>query len=257
MKSPLKDVNPTFVNMLGPLKEIIPAGSNIDSFLFFSGALEFNLAEANRPVTAHTTQYVIYEFWMHAIDDPQRVKEMASYIVKRAGGDELLFNTFQKDWLDYRDPYMRAAMFFVLNRSSSTGQLTAGEYLAEGVTPISIARLGNLNPLNFKIQWSRDMGLVESLEPNTLTGEYCLIPAGKFSYNFFEEGKSRGWEETSVSHQLLHARVKESARPVVILYKFHPGVLQLYKDFNIRMYDKFGNVTDNPENCEDLIVANF
>ena len=61
MKTPIKE-NITF-NNVGVIKELIPINSVVDSFLFYSGGVEFKLAASNRQIIAPTNRYMIYEFW--------------------------------------------------------------------------------------------------------------------------------------------------------------------------------------------------
>ena len=60
-KSPIKDPN-NFVS--GPaLKEIIPKEKKINSFLLFSGEVEFTLYSAGYDIQLNTNRFVTYEFW--------------------------------------------------------------------------------------------------------------------------------------------------------------------------------------------------
>ena len=178
MRSPIKDLGPTFYNTLSTLKQIIPEGAVTSSFLFFAGNLEFNLAEANRRIDAYTTRYVVYEFWKYAEEDPGRIKEIVNFIMERSERDERLFTTFQKEWLNYRDPFMRSAMFFVLNRSSSTGHLSSGVHEEDGVNAITLSYLNSFNPVNFNINWTQEEDFLVMLDEQKIKGDYFLIPAG-------------------------------------------------------------------------------
>jgi len=257
VRSPIKDPGPSFQATLTELKKIIPEEADVATMLFFGGNVEFNLAEANRNVLAHTTRYVIYEFWQHMREDCARIAEMVQFMYARAEKDKKLFAIFQKEWLDYKDPYMRAAMFFMLNRCSTTGYLSSGEFEPEGVNALSLSYLKSFSPINFNIAWSPIEDFVESLQEQKIRGDYVLIPAGPFNYNFFEEGKNKGIEETTIQHKELNSRFKTFDKKSIILYKHHPALLKMYKDFNIRMIDKNGRPTRHTEFCEDLIIANF
>ena len=109
MKSPIKE-NINNFKALSVLKDTIPKGSVVDSFLFFSGEVELNLAESERFVIAHTNKYVIYEFWKCAMEDPVRIAEISEFIYPI--GDEKLFHVFQEDWPKYKDHFTRSALFF-------------------------------------------------------------------------------------------------------------------------------------------------
>ena len=75
MLSPLKE-NITNFKSTHVIKELIPTGAVVDSYLLFSGEIELNLAQSDRFVVAHTNKYVIYEFWKSTMEEPWRVAEM-------------------------------------------------------------------------------------------------------------------------------------------------------------------------------------
>ena len=95
------------------------------------------------------------------------------------------------------------------------------------------------------------------MDEKNIPGDYTLIPAGRFSYNFFEEGKNKGIEETTIDHRLLNQKFKTFKKKSILLYKYHRAAANLYRDFNITMIDKHGRATKEASNCEDLIIANF
>ena len=68
MITPIKD--PVEFKAGDYLKSLIPAGSVVDTFFFYGGKLEFDLAQSARLVRAHTNRYVIYEFWHCMQEDP-------------------------------------------------------------------------------------------------------------------------------------------------------------------------------------------
>tara|TARA_A100001515_G_scaffold63893_1_gene50626 strand:+ start:248 stop:1021 length:774 start_codon:yes stop_codon:yes gene_type:complete len=257
MRTPIKDPGPSFSSTLTHLKKTIPENSEVSTFLFYGGNLELNLAESGRNVTSFTNNYVIYEFWKYLMEDSFRIAEIVKFMHRRAEDDKKMFLHFQKEWTSYRDPFMRAAMFFLLNRCSTTGYVSSGDFYPEGVNELSISYLVNCEPVNFDINWFTSDDFIASLNEDNVPGEYLLIPAGKFSYNFFEEGKNKGVEETTVDHRLLNQKFKNFKKRCTLIYKYHPVAAKLYKDFNVVMADKFGRPTEESSRCEDLIIANF
>ena len=118
MRSPIKNYKKQ-TNSLSAIKQLIPKGSIVESHLFYDGSTEFNLAESERFVIANTNKYVVYEFWSCAMEDPKRIASIAEYMFPVL--NEQTFDILQKEWANYKDPYMRSALFFLLNRCSSLG----------------------------------------------------------------------------------------------------------------------------------------
>ena len=119
MKSPVKDLRSRHISN-AYLRELIPRGSIVESFLFYSGQVEFSLCEHNRFVHAHTTNYPIYEFWSFLAKDADRIYGTLTADVFKFESENM-YNILQERWPTYENPYVRAALFFLLNRCSSKG----------------------------------------------------------------------------------------------------------------------------------------
>ena len=254
MKSPIKE-NINNFKALSALKDIIPKGSVVDSFLFFSGELEFNLGESERFIIAHTNQYVIYEFWRCALEDSTRVAEISEFIYPI--GDEKLFYVYQENWPRYKDQFSRSALFFLLNRCSESGWISAGKFDDKNFNPVALSHLKRFSPKNFFLTLDKANTLNEALTTSTMKGEYMLLPVGKYDYNFFEYGKSKGYEMTTILHKELNNHLQNIEKKWIVLYKTHPQLFKLYENSNIIMIDKYGRKTTDKENCEELVIANF
>lgn len=143
MRSPIKNLKKT-TNSLSAVKQIIPKGSIIESHLFYDGSLEFNLAEDDRFVVANASKYVVYEFWACAIENPKRIAEIANHLFSSLS--EQTFDILQKDWARYKDPYVRSAFFFLLNRCSALGMITHGEFDTKNYNPFATNDLRQFAP---------------------------------------------------------------------------------------------------------------
>lgn len=252
MKSPIKENNE--FKCLAELKRMIPKGSVINSFLLFSGNLEFNLAEGERFVIAHTHKHVIYEFWECALQNPKRIAEMSRFLFPIEGPDT--FHILQENWPKYPDPFARSALFFLLNRCSDSGWISAGKLDQKNFNPIALSHLNKFNPSNFYVTWDEEEDLIENIK-NAKPTDFLLVPVGKFSHNFFEHGKNKGYEMSTVHHKNLCEFLKENTTKWVVAYKYHSELFKLYKDYNISMINKFGHVTTDTQQCEEMLIANF
>lgn len=252
MKSPIKEVNN--FKCLSFLKEKIPKGSVVSSFLLFGGELEFNLAEADRFVIAHTNRYVVYEFWHCAMQDSKRIVDLSKALFPIE--DPNTFHILQENWPKYHDPYARSALFFLLNRCSESGWISAGKLMHKNFNPLALSHLAQFKPKNFFIRWDQQEDLIKNIQ-EVETSDYLLIPAGKFNYNFFEYGKNKGYEMSTIHHRKLHEALTESEKRWVAIYNYHPQLLKLYKGHDITLVNKFGKVTANPADCAEVVIANF
>jgi len=233
---------------------MIPKGSVVESFLFFGGHLEFSLSSADRFVIAHTHKYVIYEFWHCAIEDSVRVADISQTFFPI--DDPNIFYIFQEKWPKYPDPYTRSALFFLLNRCSATGEISAGHLSDHNFNPLALSHLKNFNPKNFYITLDADQDLVGNIQ-KAQQGEYLLMPIGDYNYNFFEYGKNKGYEMSVVHHRRLHEALEESKKKWIILYRPHPQLEKMYADYNIKMINRHGHLTTKHDECTEVLIANF
>jgi len=253
MKSPIRE-NINNFKCLSFLKELIPQKSVINSFLFFDGALEFSLAENNRFVVAHTNKYVIYEFWDYVLKAPKQIGAISKFLFTSI--EQNSFHLFQENWPNYQDPHTRSALFFLLNRCSRDGYISAGNFIPSGFNHIALSRLNNFQINNFHIKWDEADHFLEGIN-NASKADFTLLPVGKFSHNFFEHGKSHGFEMTPVNHKKLFHFLNQKEDKWIAIYKNHAQLYKLYKDYNITMLNKYGKTITDRGECEEVVIANF
>ena len=255
MKSPIKDSVNQF-KCTTFLKKLIPQESVVHSFLFYAGELEFALGESKRFVYAHTAKPVIHEFWECALKDPERIHNIVTSPVFTFESENM-FPILQEMWPTYREPYLRSGLFFLLNRCSSTGRISRGELSNKNFNPLALTYLKRFNPQNFHIILDKEKDFIELLSETT--ADYLLIPVGRFNYNLFDHGKSRGPETTMVNHRQLAAKLNEinKKQKWVIVYQFHQELLKIYEEYNIVGLDKYGNPHKNSKLWKELVIANF
>ncbi len=252
MITPIRD--PIDYKCTNYLKKILPPQEVIDSFLFYSGKLEFSMAKADRIMRVHTNKYVVYEFWHCMQEDPHRIVEIAQHLHSQRNPYTSLH--LQDMWYRMKDHYVRAALFFLLNAYSKEGLVSSGHQSYESFSPLLFNRLKGCSFENVRINFYKDENMLDGLD-YVEGGEYLLLPLGKYSYNLFEEGKSYGPESTPVDHQATKLKVDKTNKKNVILYKAHKEVFKLYNDYNLTMIDKFGNKASTYDECEEVVIANF
>ena len=254
MRSPIKDLRFS-PKSLPSLKKLIPPGAKVDSYLLYSGELEMNLAESNRHVVAHTTSFIVYDFWRSMFDKPDIVLKAVDHFWPIE--DEKLFEVYQTMFRGYKDHLVRAALFFILNRCSSEGLIQTGRLDPKNFNPIALTYIQRFERQNFDVAWDKSENFIDTIQSDT-DADYLYFPVGKFSYNFFEESIPRGYEETTVNHKELRKRVGNLNKKVILDYIYHPRLLDLYKDFPTKIFiDQHGRITTNQENAKEVLIANY
>ena len=257
MKSLIKDSSRHHKASAILREEFIPPGSVVHSFAFYGGEIEFTLAEHNRFVCAHSNRQMVYEFWKCAMQEPHRLYNIIlADIFKFEGKD--MFNILQENWFKYRDPYMRSAFFYLLNRCSTTGLASSGELdLKDFNAPSLMHLLSFTPPPNFHLKL--DEGGPDILDnlSDDLGADYLLIAAGNYKRNLLTSGKALGCEETSIHHRNLKKKLSELESKWIVIYNYHPRLEKLYERHRRLMINRYGRPTESAAACEEIIIANF
>lgn len=252
MRTPIKDLRHES-KALQILKNLIPENSNVHSFLFFSGAVELNLAESNRPVIAHTTEFSVYDFWLTLFEEPDSIIDNVKFFYPFP--DDAVFNVFQKTFNQQKNPAVRAALFFLLNRCSELGTISSGKFDQSNFNPLALSYIERFKKDNFDVKL--DAELYSSIL-ETKNADYIFIPAGKFYHTFFQDGMNTGEEDTRFDHKKLRDVVTKVETPCVITYSYHPMLLDMYKKFKTKiLIDKFGKITTEKQDAKEVLIANF
>jgi len=250
MNSPIKDPLNNF-KCISVLKDLIPRGNIINSYLFYDGNLEFNLCADERFVCAHTNRYLVYEFWKCAIENPRRLYELVTSDVLRFD-DPNMFHMLQERWSEYPDPYVRASLFFLLNHCSDKGRVSTGKIDVKNFNALSLSCLKNFNLSNFYLSHTEDQETFDSISFQS-KADYLLLPIGKFTYNLLEGGEKIAAEDTKINHKKIAAQLMAmSDQKWVVLYKSHPNVLRLYEGYTIISINKYGHQTHKSEDAEEF-----
>ena len=254
MNSPIKDLRFS-PKSLSLLKEIIPIDSKVDTYHLYGGNTEINLGVSGRHVLSHTTSYVIYDFWRSMFDSPETIVNAVNHFWPIE--DEKLFDVYQTRFRSFSDHLVRAAMFFILNRCSSEGMIQSGILDSKNFNPLAINYIKRFKKTNFDVAWNGDIDFVDTVTQDT-DADYIYIPAGRFSYNFLDDGINKGFEETRVHHANLCEKLKTFDKKVILDYVYHPRIIKMYQHFPTTiLLDQYGRITSREDSAKEVILANY
>jgi site-specific DNA-adenine methylase len=222
----------------------------------FAGDLEINLAQSGRPTIAHTNRFVIYDFWTSLFEDAPSIAKSVEYFYPFES--EEVFRVFQDTYFKNKSPIVRSALFFLLNRCSSDGMISHGGIEQENYNPLALSYIRRFKQINFDVVYDRCDDFSETLAEIKEETDFIFIPVGKFSYDLLTEGVNRGPEESIFIHKTLKNKIDKVDGQIVINYKYHQHVLNMYSDYkSIILIDDYGRVTNNKEKAKEVIIANF
>jgi hypothetical protein len=253
-KSPIKDPN-NFVSA-ATLKEIIPKEKRIKSFLLFSGEIEFPLFSAGYNIQMNTNKFVTYEFWHCAREDSYNVAEQAASVHSRTHPQSIYH--YQDTWPQYKDPYLRSALFYLLNRYSPTGTISYGDVNRNNFSSLSLENLRRFSEHsdNLSLGYYREEDFMDGFDKIDKE-DLILLPIGKYSYGLLGRESIEGHETYHVNHKKLKEKLIDLGNDFVLIYKNHPRLMHQFGDFNMTFVNKYGQVTKKPELSEEVIISNL
>lgn len=241
MQTPLKNLK-TKTNAISTLKELIPTGTVIGTYPFYDGNVEFRLAETDRFVIGNTQSRAVAEFWHCVMKDSNKISLMAGKLYPML--NESTFDILRKQWYTYTDPFVRSALFFLLNRCSSLGMVSHGEFGSDNFDLLSVRDLKNFRVKNFSIK------LIEEYSQNE--AEINLFMAGKYYFDVLDITEPRGVEESSFRHTETLKKFKKT--PTIFVYEYHPRLPNI-KGYSKILLDQYGRKTTE-QNAKEIILHN-
>ncbi len=238
------------------LKELIHQDCSIRTFLPFSGEIELSLLADGRDVAIHTNNYVVYEFWSCFRVDPFRIADQAEALHSRTTAG--MIKTYQKEWPAFRDPYLRSAIFFLLNRYSKKGTISYGAASLNNYTPMCLNNLRRCDESVTKINitYHNSEDYLEGID-KCPEDSFLLLMVGEFQGGPLGRQINMGYETYPINHRMLKKRMDSSNRNFALVYKAHPGIRHFYRDYRAIYINKFGKETKNMDLAEDVIVTNL
>ena len=254
MKSPIKN-RKHFNNSAAVVRSLIPKGSVVNAHAFYDGKTEFSMADNGIFVKACTSSIPVYHFWRCMEYDSKKVYDIVTSDDFKFE-DEQMFTVLQDIWHKNNSPFIKAALFFLLNSHSETGMISSGAISKEYFNPISISYLKRFKmPNNFHI--THDTRTIEEAITSASAAEYNFLAGGKFNYGLFEHGKNRGIEETLISHRKIASLMTTKKRHVIVSYDYDPRVMRTYKRCRTILVNQYGMPTTNEGMAKEVVVANF
>lgn len=258
MKSPIKN-SLAHLGSVKELKKIIPSGKALNSFFFYCGSVELFLCGADRFVVGHTNNIAVHEFWECLMENPGLIHKIAVSPFFARLRHERILTLLQEKWATYKDPYIRAALFYTLNECSESGRVSSGALgdVSRLFGPWKLNALKKFKPSNFHLEALVARAPWEDVTPLSLT-DYSLYNLGHYRHNLLESTPRLGLEESFVDHHKMHNFFMNTrSHRLILLYKNHPQVIKLYGKDSLLLIDKYGNRTASPQDCEEIIVTNF
>ena len=247
MKTPIR--NPLFKTKANSvLENIIPRGTVVESFGFYSGDVEFHLSNRGRFVSAYTEKDIVYDVWSTLLTDTTSVAEISSRILPLR--DEKEFPVLQEQWSKFKNPDVRAALFYFLNNCSDSGYISKGVMDTTNYNPVSLSRLKKFTkPEHFHLSKTDDT--IEQIKNSDADILFLQFP--KYLKSFLDEGINRGIEEENINIENLSTIVKD--KKYVLLTEPTKFLFDMF-DCNFTFIDQYGRQTKNLSDAKEIILHN-
>lgn len=225
------------------ITKLIPPNTNaITSPFFAGGGLELALINQGLKIYGHSSFKNLYEFWSCLIKNPEMVYQAAKHFYPI---DEEIFYLIQERIDQNENPYVRAGIFFVINRCTVKGTVTHGSMMKKHpkFNEYSLLMLKNFKTNLLKVFYDESYEDVID-ETNELIlccpPEYSSISALNANDAFFPE-------KQKIDHKKLSERLFQKNKWILFL-NHHRDLIEIYKQHNIINIDKFYKETvDEPQ----------
>lgn len=245
MKTPIKNLK-NKTNSFSIISSLIPKGSVVNSYPIYDCDLETKLSESDRFVIANSSNYVVFEFWFCLKEDPERIVQIAESLYPML--NENTFDILKKNWHSYKDPFVRSALFFLLNRCSNLGMITHGELDTKNYNAFALRDLKNWNPTNIHLNFLKPgedfVGSAEHIN---------LVNCGAYRASFLENEQILGQEETEIKHREILTKMKQTRS--ILLFKYHPALVK-NANYSKVLLDKYGRQTEDLNSAKEILLYN-
>ena len=230
--------------------------SKISTFGLSSGSIEMDLFEKGYDITFYSNRYWIYEFWKCISNSPETVISAIKFFHENLSDAEVMYH--KDKWYEhFKDPYERAAVYYLLNRYSEDGYLYGPTVTRDNFSPFNLMFLQKhaAAAKDLKLFYLKEENLVSKF--NKISDDnIILLPMGKFKKDFIIKKNTHSITSPSYNNEDLKKYLVSNFHKMILLYKFDRHVDNFYED-NKTYINKLGFITENPELAEDLVVSNF
>lgn len=237
------------------LKQKLDAEKKIKSYGLKFGHLEADLHQNGFDVTLTTNRYFVWEFWRCLIDTPYKLLRDVKYFHQNLTNYDLA--NYKSNWFThFHDPYERAAIFYLLNRYSSDGNLTCGRMSKHNFSNLNLRTFENICPLtkDLNLSFTPHEDLTRSFQ-RVDKDTVILLAAGKLKRSYILKRQIKTIDSTNYDYAALKEYVESEQHKMIMIFK-HDSYTDSFFDNKIYL-NKLGFVTENPKLAEDLIVSNF
>ena len=239
-------------NLCKAISNILPKGScSVLSPFFGGGTVETSLAKDGHIITGYIEYRRLYDFWDNLLTNPERLYMVARHFFPIK--DENIFHNFQEMQDTPDDSCMRAALFFVLNKSTKDGLVSCGKMVEDRskFNELSLLKLKSFRQSNMKTKEGNYIKALQSANEEDYI--VCLPPPYKSGTTLQVQPPP---EIPVVEHKKLKSALVEK-RFWLVAYEYCEEVEELYSEHKKIYLDVSGRVTDNAEKAKDIIFTNI
>ena len=238
LKSPLRYQNDKR-KAASIVNQLIPADvDKIISPFFRGGALEVALINRGYKIDGHIDFKNLHEFWRCLLDDPQQLYNFAHYFYPIKDKD--IFYLLQQKINDHDDAFIRAALFYVMNRCTEKGTITSGK-LMEGhpeFNEYSLEKLKRFSTDGLNVFCSQTLNVVDSCD-----GFMLCCPPDYRTETLLSPSPSAQSEKPSINHIELNNKLNEKNN-WILLVNYHKNLIKMYSEHQKVYLDKNYNISD-------------
>jgi len=217
------------------------------------GSIELMLSSKNINVRAFTHNKELLIFWACTSWDSLKVAKIAQQFRDLLSEEEVFYN-IQERRNQSNDPFVRAALFFALNRSAKNGLASSGKFEPDcaRLNDKSLYDLANSNFKNLVVNHAEDcVGVINE------SGDVFLFCCPYEKYSPRQRSMTPApMERRKIDHLKLREKLI-NRKNWLLLYELNDEVLDAYAGFDYKLYtNSFREVDEFIKAKQILIFAN-
>lgn len=226
---------------------------------FGGGSIEIECAYMGIRVHGYDTFEPLVNFWKQVLTNKQKLVEKVMLYPMPL--PKVKFYVMQKTYNDIVDPIQKAAVFFVLNRTSFSGTTFSGgmsptqnSWSKSCIDKLREFKVGGIfdnkkltvDLLDFRESMSKHRDLFAYMDP-----PYLLETSNLYG--------DRGSTHKDFDHLAFFEEVKKMNNKWAISYNGHPELLELYKDYNVKVlkWQYAMKSKGGTKEADEILITNY
>jgi DNA adenine methylase len=215
------------------------------------GSIELRLARRGKLVRACSHNIELVQYWACAAVDPVRIANVAKEFRPLFDDDEAFYDIRDRR-LAPKDPFVRAGIFYAINRSTEDGTISCGK-LMKGHPKLNELSLLNMSSFAFSNLYVHHVEDFSDAFNEFEDAFFVCCPYTKFSRKAYLQPSAVPVEKKRIDHLKLH-NILINRDNWLLLYDYSDSVKKAYAGHKYKLFTRSFKETDDCSNAHNILI---